>query len=53
MRTYLSVAAILCATAWAAAQPPTDVAKDIAVALAALTVVVNRQTDGYAHVPVP
>ena len=29
-----------------------DVAKDITVALAALTVVVNRQTDGYAHVPV-
>lgn len=29
-----------------------DVAKDIAVALAALTVVVNRQTDGYAYVPV-
>jgi intracellular sulfur oxidation DsrE/DsrF family protein len=29
-----------------------DVAQDIAVALSALTVVVNRQTDGYAHLPV-
>lgn len=28
-----------------------DVAKDITVALAALTVVVNRQTVGYAYVP--
>jgi len=30
-----------------------EVEKDITVALAALTVVVNRQTDGYAPVPVP
>lgn len=29
-----------------------EVEKDIAVALAALTVVINRQTDGYAYVPV-
>ena len=30
-----------------------DVAKDISVAVAALTVVVNRQTDGYSYVPIP
>jgi intracellular sulfur oxidation DsrE/DsrF family protein len=30
-----------------------DVAADVTVALAALTVVVNRQADGYAHQPVP
>ncbi len=29
-----------------------DVAKDISVAAAALTVIINRQTDGYAYVPV-
>lgn len=30
-----------------------EVEKDITVAIAALTVIVNRQTDGYACVPVP
>jgi len=33
--------------------PPADVAADVPVAAAALTVVTNRQTDGYAYVPVP
>ena len=30
-----------------------EVAGDVPVAAAALTVVVNRQGDGYAYVPVP
>jgi intracellular sulfur oxidation DsrE/DsrF family protein len=30
-----------------------EVARDIPVALAALTVIVNRQADGYAYIPVP
>ena len=30
-----------------------DVVKSVSVAVAALIVVVNRQTDGYAHVPAP
>ena len=30
-----------------------EVAKEVSVALAALTVVVNRQTDGYVCIPVP
>ncbi len=33
--------------------PETDVAADVTIAQAALTVVINRQTDGYAYVPVP
>jgi intracellular sulfur oxidation DsrE/DsrF family protein len=33
--------------------PETEVADDITIAQAALTVVINRQTDGYAYVPVP
>lgn len=31
----------------------TDIAKEVPIALAALTVIINRQTDGYVCVPIP
>ncbi len=33
--------------------PESEVASEVPVAVAALTVVINKQTDGYAYVPVP
>ena len=33
--------------------PDSEVADGISIAAAALTVVINKQTDGYAYIPVP